>query len=68
MTKTDDMIDLGPESFPAYGCTRCQKWHYEGDALFEPHIWHQSKHGIARKPATLVADIRAARQHLGDTS
>lgn len=29
----------------AYGCTRCQRCHREGDALFQKHFWFQSKHG-----------------------
>lgn len=29
-----------------YGCTRCQRHHYEGTALFEKHLYWQSKHGI----------------------
>lgn len=48
-TNPVDAIDFGPESFLAYGCVRCQQWHHEGDALFERHIMHQSKHGITRK-------------------
>ena len=29
-----------------YGCTKCQKTHYEFDNLYTSHLTHQSKHGI----------------------
>ena len=34
----------------AYGCTKCQEWHYEKDAEFKAHIGYQSKHGIMWRP------------------
>lgn len=35
-----------PEFVREYGCTVCQQLHREGsDPLFEPHLYHQSKHG-----------------------
>jgi hypothetical protein len=36
-----------------YGCVKCQKYHREGEELYEPHIGFQSKHGLreVRKPA-----------------
>lgn len=58
-TRHDDL--LGPQTLRAYGCVRCQRWHYEGDELFEPHIWHQSKHGFKRLPASEVADLKELR-------
>lgn len=30
----------------AYGCVRCQQYHYEYEAMFVPHIFSQCKHGI----------------------
>ncbi len=34
----------------AFGCCRCQRKHYEGDAEFVAHKWHMSKHGICTVP------------------
>ena len=33
----------------AYGCVRCQQYHYEGEPLYATHIGFQSKHGMARR-------------------
>jgi hypothetical protein len=41
---------LGPDAISSYGCCRCQSHHYEGDALYEPHIGFQSKHGTKKVP------------------
>lgn len=29
-----------------YGCVRCQGYHREGDALYDAHLYFQSKHGL----------------------
>lgn len=29
-----------------YGCVKCQKYHREGDLLYEEHLYFQSKHSI----------------------
>lgn len=39
-----------PEWNRAYGCVRCQDYHYEGEPTFEAHLYFQSKHGIERRP------------------
>lgn len=52
----------GPRSIQAYGCVKCQRWHYEGDPDFEAHLLHQSKHGITLRPATEAADARKERE------
>lgn len=43
----------------AYGCTRCQKWHYEDEPIYQQHIGFQSKHGIRRVREEVVANARA---------
>lgn len=37
-----------------YGCTVCQAWHCRETepALYEAHLYHQSKHGWRERPAT----------------
>jgi len=31
-----------------YGCVECQQYHYQGDPLYDAHIWRQDKHGLRR--------------------
>ncbi len=38
------MVTL-PVEVKEYGCVVCQAWHREGTPLYDPHLWHQSKHG-----------------------
>jgi hypothetical protein len=41
-----------PRYVYAYGCVKCQTWHYdnqEGKKLYQEHILYQSKHGITRQ-------------------
>lgn len=46
------------------GCTRCQRYHYEGDGWFESHIGFQSKHGWDRVPiAQAILAAWEARNH-----
>ena len=33
-----------------FGCVLCQKWHREGEPLYQDHILFQSKHGIRERP------------------
>ena len=42
-----------------YGCVLCQRTHFEGDELFDPHKGHQSKHGITQVRAEVAANARA---------
>lgn len=35
-----------PRQIRYYGCTRCQRSHFEGAPLFEAHLMWQSKHSI----------------------
>ena len=53
---------MSERQYRGYGCVRCQRWHYEGDADFELHIMWQSKHGWRTFTATQIADIREIRQ------
>lgn len=32
-----------------YGCCRCQGYHREGEPLFEPHLFWQSKHSYRER-------------------
>jgi hypothetical protein len=36
----------------SYGCVRCQKHHYEGDALYVAHHGWQDKHGSKQVPVS----------------
>lgn len=36
-----------------YGCVRCQKWHAQGDDLYESHLGFQAKHGWRERLETL---------------
>lgn len=44
------MSYIGADGIWSYGCCRCQKYHYEGDVLYQKHIGFQSKHGTVRVP------------------
>ncbi len=37
---------LPPLWVKSYGCVACQKHHYEGNALYNEHLYRQSKHGV----------------------
>lgn len=43
-----------------YGCCLCQQYHREGEALFDAHILHQSKHGIAERAEHVETALRLA--------
>jgi len=34
------------QNYEAYGCVKCQRWHYDDEDVYYEHIWNQSKHGI----------------------
>lgn len=36
------------KSLYSYGCSKCQKIHYENEKIYNEHINSQSKHGISR--------------------
>jgi hypothetical protein len=33
-------------SLQTYGCTKCQVHHIESEAMFDAHLYWQSKHGL----------------------
>lgn len=45
-------IEMEPNRIVEYGCVKCQKYHREGDDLYDAHLMWQSKHGIQRRPPT----------------
>jgi hypothetical protein len=49
LPKPIDMPSIGscdPRQIRFYGCTRCQRCHFEGTALFREHLYWQDKHSV----------------------
>ena len=46
-----------------YGCVRCQSYHRECDALYGPHLYFQSKHGLRFVPVEEAIARAAAVAH-----
>lgn len=44
----------------AYGCVKCQAWHYERDPLYRAHAMFQSKHGTRQATEAEWARARLA--------
>lgn len=42
--------DVTEKQIWSYDCVRCQKQHYEGDALYQAHHGWQDKHGSRQVP------------------
>ena len=49
-------------SISAYGCVKCQDYHYEDELIYQQHIGFQSKHGVNLRPVRYRGTMTTEKQ------